>query len=242
MQKCVNLEDFDLDKIMLSEVTTFVYPTVQVWYERPGQSLCVVFSNVKSFFGVQVLNARHLFLSTQITMSESSKLRQIYNRILKLLFPIRIQFLSGFKNVNKITAPYQMRYMVSDPIQTGHMMPVAGGDHQYTVLVPSRFLNNTQVVDCEACVVSGTEHKDCKNTCQGKTLAQLCIQIGPVYYKEAICVVSRVREIVYDCSHLNDPVVNSYTGTTNVQDDTGSEIFECGCREGMCSLSWLEDK
>ncbi len=246
----VNLEDVDLDKIMLSPIFMVAdnIPRVHVWYEHANQNLYVVFTDVKSFFGIQVLNPRHLFLSAQLNLAESSKLCQIYDRILDLLFPIRNEFLEGLRNVNKITRAEHLHFLTSSTVQNGETDPqLAGIDHQYTVLVPSRIEKSGRVVDWEACVTSGTEHKDCQESCEGKTLAKLTIQIGPVYFKDLICVVARVREIVYDCSHAEHaPIVNSYTGTSNLQDDTGSESLDCGthmdCYEGMCSLSWLEHK
>jgi len=211
----VDLTDLDPSKFMFSEKKTqnWDFPGkngkqckgsknfVEVYYEKPGQKLCFILKDVKSFNGIQVTdNFKKSFMS--ITMKEDMvKLVEKYldTPICNLLLEHKDKLLKDSKKIKDLGG---LRILYDGIIKQGKDKadnPGQKWDDQMTCTVYMKKKQNQVVVDDGSCVIEDLQMRPYAWTnLDGKLLKEVAVEVEKITFGDKIKIQGVYRLIVPD--------------------------------------------
>jgi len=171
---------------------------VEVYYDQPGQKLCFLMEDLKSFNGVQTgKNAKKGFMSLTLKADKSEQLKKyLETPIFHLSFQNRAALI---KDHAKITQPAEMRIIFNGIITPGAEKPDGTGvwDDQMTCTVPMKKKGQQAVVDENLCTVEDLGGRPYAwSALDGKNLKEVCIEVEKVIYGPKIRIQGVYRLIV----------------------------------------------
>lgn len=173
---------------------------VELYYEKPGQKLCFLLENVRTYNGIQTTsNVKRGFMSVNLKDDHVKLLRQYVEQpVFQLSYANREVLLPGGK---KIKHPAEMKIIFEGIIKEGKEKkdnPDEKWDDQLTCNVPMRKKGQQPVVDDNLCTVEDLDGRDYAWTAiESKTLKEVAVEVEKVVFKKgAIRIHGTYRMIV----------------------------------------------
>jgi hypothetical protein len=172
---------------------------VELYYEKPGQKLCFVINDVKSFNGIQSTdNFKRGFMSINLKEDKLKEIEKYFDTpVFNLAFQNRKELL---KNARNVTQPAEMRVLYHGIVTPGKEKKDSPGekwDDQLTCSVNMKKKGQQPVVDENSCVIEDLEGRPYAwSTLDGKPLKEVAIEVDQVVFGDNIKVQGTYRLIV----------------------------------------------
>jgi len=210
----VPLDQLDKSKFMFSEKKTKSWnftdkktgkqrvgaqTYTEVYYEKPGQKLCFLLEDVRSFNGVQTTDSfKRGFMSVNLKSEKSQLVRQYVDTpIFQLSFQHRASLIKGG---TKIQNPSEMRIIYEGIVKTGEEKKDGTGecwDDQLTCNVPMKKKGQQAIVDDNMCTVEDLDGRlYAWSALDGKNLKEVAVEVDKVVFGDKIRINGVYRLIV----------------------------------------------